>query len=247
NVATSARAPRLLSAIYLGVLIAFALSSLWPLLLRAWFHNSDEYVFAFEVIRFVQLDFHQHFFDMPGTPLMFLASLLWALYYGAACALGLFSFHRGIAEFTFERLPEVFVLLRGLTLFFYCLSLVLVFHLAARLMNRPAAWLATLIMAMSPRYAHMSGFVRVESLAICLMLAGLVVLVRAVERRPVEEEAGTRRWWNSIDAMSLAGVLVGLGAATRLHGVTAALPALALLIVLARQEPPADYPRWVKI
>ena len=232
---------------YLCVLIAFALWEMWPSLFRAWFFSSDEYVFAFEVIRFIQRDFRQHFFDMPGTPLMMLASILWALYYGANCALGIVSSQRGILAFTLDRLPALFVLLRGMTVFFYCVSLVLLFRLAARLMNRPAAWVATFILAMSPLYATISSFVRVESLSICFMLAGFLVLVHALDRPTIDPPA-RRRWLNAIDPKIAAGLLIGLSMATRMHALTASLPAVVLLILLAsRATPSSDYPRWVKV
>ena len=64
-----------------GVLLAtFALYHLRVSLARSWFFSSDEYVFAAEVIRFLHLDFHQYYFDMPGTPYMLLTTVLWALF-----------------------------------------------------------------------------------------------------------------------------------------------------------------------
>ena len=244
---TAGGLPALASAIYVAALIAFALRYLWGTFWIPWFASSDEYVVVFEVIRFVQRDFRQHFFDMPGTPLMALASILWALYYYAGCALRVFSFDRGIAVFTFERLPDLFVLLRGLTLFFFCLSLVLLYRLAARLMNRPAAWVATFVLAMSQLYAAMSSFVRVESLSMCFMLSGLLVLVRALDEAPDGTAAGCRRW-DALDPMLVAGALIGLGAATRLHAITASLPAAAMLLAFApRKLRQVDYPRSVKI
>jgi len=242
----SRRAAAIASAAYLVCLIGFAVHYMWPSLFRVWFFNSDEYVFAIETIRFTQLDFQQRFFDMPGTPLMLVASLLWAGYYGLACAFGFFSASRGIAEFTFERVPNVFVLLRSITLVSYCVSLVLMFRLAARLMNRPAAWVATFILAMSPVYVTIASFVRVEPLSICFMLGGFLVLVRTLD----SQEAGVARgrgWHERIDPVVIAGVLMGLGAATRMHTLTAAVPAAALLIALAARAPaPTDYPRWIK-
>jgi len=180
---------------------------------------------------------------------MLLASALWAVYYGANCAVGMFSAERGIVAFTVDRMPALFVLLRGITLFFYAVSLVLLFRLAARLMNRPAAWVATLILAMSPLYASMSSFVRVESLSICFMLAGFLVLLRALDPPPPAAGPARRRWVDSIDPMIVAGVLIGLSMATRMHALTAALPAVALLILTApgRTPRPNAYPRWVGI
>ena len=64
------------SLIYLALLLTFALRYMLVCLSRSWFFSSDEYVRSGEVIRFLNLDFYQRVFDMPGTPfLMFSAGL----------------------------------------------------------------------------------------------------------------------------------------------------------------------------
>ena len=235
------------SGLYLTLLIAFAVRYMWSSVFRTWFFSSDEYVVAAEVIRFAQLDFRQHFVDMPGTPLMFLGSAVWSVFYFGQCALGRFPLQRGIGEFTFEHLPALFVLLRGLTLFFFCLSIVLLFWLTARLANRATACVAALILAMSPTYASMSSFVRVESLSMCCSLAACLCLLHAVDRPERSDQKPLRALQGFFDWIFLAGVLSGLAAATRLHSIVATLPVLALLLVL---WPPVErhdeYPRWAK-
>ena len=51
------QAGRFASPVYLGALVAFGLYFMWSSLFRRWFASSDEYVFAFEVIRFVKISF----------------------------------------------------------------------------------------------------------------------------------------------------------------------------------------------
>lgn len=239
----------LLSVVYVSVLVAFAVRFMWAPIFRTWFFNADEYVVAAEVIRFAQLDFRQRFFDMPGTPLMLLASAVWGIVYAAHCTLGTFPWERGIGEFTFEHLPALFVVIRGFTLFFFCLSMILLFWLTAWLTNKAAAWVAALILAMSPTYSVVSASIRVESLAISFTLAGLLSLVYALDRPHAPGEHPHRRRWGMFDMVFMAGVFAGLGAATRLHTITASLPVMALVLMLwpPREKDAADYPRWVKI
>src|SRR5713101_4108183 len=60
------RTYNLLAGVYLCLLIGFCVRFMWSSIFRPWFFSSDEYVVVGEVIRFVQLDFRQHFFDMLG-------------------------------------------------------------------------------------------------------------------------------------------------------------------------------------
>src|SRR5579871_3947402 len=72
-----------------GILLAvFSLGYLRIALARSWFFSSDEYVFAAEVIRFLHLDYHQYYFDMPGTPYMMLTAVLWLIFHPLAGWLG---------------------------------------------------------------------------------------------------------------------------------------------------------------
>jgi hypothetical protein len=208
--------------------------------MRTWFFSSDEYVFAAEVIRFGHLDFRQQFFDMPGTPLMMLGALIWSIYYGVHWLVGAVPPAQGLAEFTFQHLPALFVVLRGITLLCFYLSIVLVFLLTKRLANIPGAWVASLIVAMSPIYASISSFVRVESLCVCFILGGLLCLLHALDETP---ESAKRQWFGL-----LAGFLCGLAAATRLHSIIASLPVIVCLITFSSgTASEGDYPRWVKV
>ena len=162
-------------AIYLCALVGFVVSQLWPALFRTWFFSSDEYVIGAEVIRFVHLDMRQHFFDMPGTPFIALTALVWGAYFLTQVVAAGAGFDIGV--FTYQHIEALFVLMRALTLFFFSLSVVLLYALTARLTNRFGAWTASLILATSPIYTSYSSFVRVESLSMCFMLGSLLCLV----------------------------------------------------------------------
>src|SRR5262245_59111991 len=164
----------LLDTLYLAALLAFVAFYLRTALSRSWFYSSDEYVFGAEVLRFLQLDLRQRFFDMPGTPFMFLTTLLWAAHFGVQALAGADGTRTGLALYTFQHIDALFTLMRVLTLLFFGLSVVVLYALAARLTNRMGAWFAALVLATSPTYTTYSSFVRIESLSMCFMLASFL-------------------------------------------------------------------------
>jgi hypothetical protein len=236
------RPDNLISIAYLASLIAFACEYLSRTLFRTWFFSSDEWVFAAEVIRFSNLDFRQHFFDIPGTPFMMLDAAIWSAIYAGARAVGFVPPGTGPGPFAFQHLPALFILMRGTTLVFFLLSAVLLFFLGAALINRAAGALASLLLVMSPTYASYSSFVRTESLALSLMLGAMLWLTRGgvkgseddLSRAPAIKDRATG-----------AGILAGLAAGARLHSMTAVLPVLVLTLWLNRPFRKPAYPAWV--
>src|SRR5206468_3092465 len=172
------------------------------------------------------------------------AAAVWRVAYALASLVGMAGPQDSIGEFTFNHLRGLFILMRTLTMVFYCGSLLLMFWLGARLMNKAAAWTATFILASSTIYASYSSFVRVESLSICFILAGALLLLTDTDRDGIKPALSDRSRW--FDAAFTAGICAGLAAAVRLHSVTASLPLFVLLILMARESAAADYPRWVK-
>jgi hypothetical protein len=233
------RPDNLAAVLYLSCLMVFASYYLGPTLFRTWFFSSDEYVFAAEVIRFAHGDFRQHFFDIPGTLFMLLDTALWCVAYGVGRLSGTVS--SGIGEFTFSHLPALFVLMRATTLFFFLLSLVLFFVLTAKVINRAAAAVASLLLVMSTTYTYYSSFVRTESLALVLMLAALIWLMR--DSSSTSSSAPPRLK----DSAVIAGLLAGFAASARLHSLTAALPALMMILWMRKRPPETEWPRWIVV
>ena len=231
------------SLIYLAILLTFALRYMLVSLSRSWFFSSDEYVIAGEVIRFLSRDLHQRFFDMPGTPLMALAAALWAIFYPFETWFRPDYFSPDIIAFTFNHLDWFFTLLRSCTIFFCAGSLVVLFPVARRVLNHAGACVACLLLMMSSNYASYSSFCRVESMALFLALCALLVLYRALEKHP--DRLGARPSWR--DPMILAGVLVGVSAAARLHSIAASMPLLLLILLFdERVRQRRQYPRWTR-
>lgn len=75
--------------VLLGALLTLSGLELWPTLYKEWFFSSDEYVYVAEVIRFSGGDFRQRFFDIPGTPFMFLTTAVLAFQHAVAILLDL--------------------------------------------------------------------------------------------------------------------------------------------------------------
>lgn len=229
------------SLVYLAIILTFSLKYLLSCLSRSWYYSSDEYVIAAEVIRFLNLDPHQHFFDMPGTPFMMLSAVLWALFYPLQTWYSVDPTSPDIIAFTYHHLDWFFTLLRSCTIFFYAGSLVLLFALARRVLNHAGAFVACLLLMMSPIYANISSFCRVESMAVFLTLSAFLVTYRTIERRP--NRLGSRPSWR--DPMIVAGILIGVATAARLHSVTASIPLLLLILLFDERVPRRqDYPGW---
>jgi hypothetical protein len=228
------------SAVFLAALLLFVLRFMLVGVFTTWFFTMDEYVAVGEVIRFAQHDYNQRFFDMPGTPFFFLAALAWFLVYAPCAILDQGVAAAGIQSFTFGHLQALFETVRGVTLLMFCASVLLLFCLTSKLLDTAAGRLAALILAMSPTYTNYSSFVRVESMAMCLVIGALLCLAYASDRRHFRHPF--------LDLVLLAGFLAGAAAGTRLHSMTASLPALFLVQIASPRSPtPDDYPRWVKV
>jgi dolichyl-phosphate-mannose-protein mannosyltransferase len=226
-----------LAICFLVAMVAYEAWYLTPSLFRAWYFSSDEYVMVAEVIRFLHLDFDQHFFDMPGTPLMILTAIIWLPTYAVGSAFGFSPSGAGLEHFTFDHLSLLFTLMRGETLFFALCSIVLIFFLASRLTNPAGGCVAALFLMMSPTYTSYSSFIRVESLSMCLILGSIFCMLRALRdsRTSPGGVPAEGRW------ILLSGLLAGLAAATRLHSITASLP-LLLLLLFMDEKPLPQYP-----
>lgn len=216
---------RLAIAIFLSLTIWHVTRMLRPSLALPWFTSSDENVLIADVIRFSDLDFRQGFFDMPGTPLMLLGAFEWRLYYffaGLAHSAG-----AGLNLFTFQHLQSLFTLMRVDNLVFFILSALLLFRIVYKAANEYAGAAAALLLLMNAAYEGTVPLLRVEPIAMCFMLAAILVLS--------EFKSPVSSFW--------AGVLCGLGAACRLHSITASLPLLVLLLIFGARASGNEYSR----
>jgi len=119
---------------------------------------------------------------MPGTPFIFVAAALWRLFYTFEMMKSTAA--QGFTDFTFQHINWLFIMTRGMTLFFYGVSIVLFYRVARRVVTHTGACLGTLLLMMAPVYASYSTFVRVESMAMCLVLGAILVTYYAIEQRP---------------------------------------------------------------
>ncbi len=216
----SARAERIGAALFVSALVAFSAWYLAPSLFRAWFYRSDEYAVIGEVIRFLHLDFRQHYFDMPDTPLMLVSAAVWGFIYGIA------GHGAGIDQFTLLHLPRLFELVRAASFLTGLLGIVLVYVLASRLTNRAGGCVASMLLAMCPVYGWAESTIRPEPPVVCLFVLSIFCLQRALAKAQA-------KW------LFASGLLAGLAAAMRFHSITATLPVLLMILLF---EPGPEYP-----
>ena len=196
-----ARAERIGAALFVSALVAFSAWYLAPSLFRAWFYRSDEYVVIGEIIRFLHVDFRQHYFDMPDTPLMFASAALWGFAYAVA------GHGAGIDAFTLQHLPALFGMVRAASFLTGLLAIVLVFLLASKMTNVAGGCVAAMVVAMCPIFAWTESTIRPEPPVICLFVLAVFAL--------------QREW------IFASGLFAGMAAALQFHSITATLPGIA--------------------
>jgi hypothetical protein len=216
---------RRLGWLAVAALVVFQLVRMVPCLWMPWFQNSDELVMGYEAIRFMRLDFHQHFFDIPGTPFMALTALLWAAGHRILLLCGLIDMG-GPSSFAFAHLDGLFALMRAEVLAFYAGSIALTYVLGRRLSNVCGGCVAALMLATLPTYCGCCQLARTESMGICLSLAAVYWAMRA-------RETGKMRF------PLLAGLAAGVATTCRFHCALATLPVLLGVHFLYRPACPA--------
>lgn len=137
----------------LSLIIAYSLLLTgYPAITFPWYLNTEEFPYIQEILRFVELDFRQQFFDIPGTPLMFLGTFFWSIYYGFSVLVGYAHPSEGIRYFSFEHMQSLYLLMRILSYCFYILSIVLTFLITRRLTNVVGGLVAASLLSLSPIY-----------------------------------------------------------------------------------------------
>lgn len=204
-------------------LIIYTVNLLSKGLVTPWYGNSDEVVYAAEVIKFLDLNFNQNFFDIPGTPFMFLTTILWAGWYGLLHIAGQVDTAVGIKLFTFQHLQDLYFLMRLLVLIFYATSIALTCICGKRLTNAVGGCIAALFLAFFLPYAAYSSFIRTESMGITLALTALYLTLDAIA-------------FGKIKYFFIAGILSGVATAARFHFAFATLPIIIPLYFLTRKQ-----------
>ncbi len=180
-------AERIGAALFVSALVAFSAWYLTPSLFRAWFYRSDEYAVIGEVLRFLHLDFRQHYFDMPDTPLMLASAAVWGVIYGLA------GHGVGIDQFTLHHLARLFEMVRAASFLTGLLGIVLVYLLGSNLTNRAGGCVAAMLLAMCPVYGWTESTIRPEPPVVCLFILSIFCLQRARDQNHLRTRAAPYR------------------------------------------------------
>ncbi|MGI0486951.1 glycosyltransferase family 39 protein [Pantanalinema rosaneae CENA516] len=199
--------------ILLGIIIYSSCIAAYPNLTLPWYFNTEEFPYIQEVLRFIKLDFRQQFFDIPGTPLMFLGTLIWSAYYRVYLILGLTNQSHGIRYFSFEHLQSLYLLMRFISYFFYVLSIVLAYAIARRLTNPMGGLVTALLLGVSPTYGSTITHLRIEPTNLSLVLLSVWLILKALDTQ-------------SYRIYLISGIIAGLAMAARFQSMLAILPIL---------------------
>jgi len=207
----------------LALLIIYSVSIVaYPNLFFPWFINTEEFPYIQEILRFTELDFRQQFFDIPGTPLIFIGSVFWTLFYLICIVFGQADSSMGIRYFTFENMQSLYYLMRIISYVFYIISIVLTYKIAQRLTSSLGGLFAALLLALSPIYTLTIQHLRIEPMSLALVLLSIWCVLRAIDNQSYRDYL-------------LSGVFAGLAMAARFPSVLAGLPVAIAYTFVAPQ------------
>lgn len=206
--------PAIAVGIVLTAILLYSVTiAAYPTIIYPWYSNTEEFPYIQEIIRFSAGDFRQEFFDIPGTPLMAIGTLLWSSYYWLLSLLGNSDTTQGIRYFSFKHMQELYLLMRIISYLFYILSVVLTYKISARLTNWVGGLVSALMLALSPIYSQTLWHLRIESTSLGFVLLAVWLILLALEHK-------------SYKLYLLSGVMAGLAMATRYPSISAGIPIL---------------------
>jgi 4-amino-4-deoxy-L-arabinose transferase-like glycosyltransferase len=184
-------------------------------------YNLDEMQIIGPIMdNFFQGDLNPHWFEQPGSSLMYILFGAIGLYYNLGHSLGNFP---TIASFLNSFLSDptaVFLIGRTVVILFGTFSIWLVFLIARRCFNRPTALIASLFFAVSPMHITHSRIIRTDVTAAFFMLLAIVFLFRFLDT-------------GKLYAIIISGLSVGIGSAAKYPSAAIMLPLLVLLLFYA--------------
>jgi hypothetical protein len=208
-----------LFALLVGVIGYATFTAAYPAVFFPWYYNTEEFPYVQEILRFVELDFRQEFFDIPGTPLMMLGTLLWWPYYLVQWVVGDPSAAHGVRFFTFEHLQALYVLLRLVSCVMYAAVVLLTYVIGRRLTNPAGGLVAAILLALHPILGMTVYHLRIEPTSLMLVLLALWLLLKALDAQRYR-------------LFLASGVCAGLAMAARFPSASAALPVLCLYCMM---------------
>lgn len=110
-------------------------------------------------------------------------------------------------------MQSLYLLMRVISYFFYCLSIVFIYSIARRLTNLIGGLVAALLLGISPIYGLTATHLRIEPINLGLILLSVWIILKALDLQ-------------SYKLYLLSGIIAGLAMATRFQSMLAILPLL---------------------
>ena len=211
-----------------GVVIALEVG---PTFTLPWWTNTEEFPYAQEVVRFLSGDFHQRFFDIPGTPLMVISTALFAIPHWV---MGLGAHGSAFSLFS-RQMTALFELMRAIEVIAFVASGCFIYLTTRRFASRWASGLAAAVLAASPVLYTTIGYTRIEAMGVMLVSASIYVWVRGLASRRLVTFAGV-------------GLIAGVAMAARFPLGLATLPMFAAqALVFPSELRPSRWTRPLQI
>ncbi len=192
-------------------------------------YASDELQFVEATIRLLaDRTLNPAYFAQPGTPLMYLAALMFAIIIGAGMLVGIFP-SLDAASTLYHSDPTIYYL--SYRLLVGCIdvgNILLVYAIGRHLFNHRIGLIAALIYALSPVNIYVAKVIRADALMLFFILAALWFCLRLLER-------------NSWRDYLLAGFFTGLAIVSKYPAATFIPVLIVAHLMLWRREGKADH------
>jgi hypothetical protein len=210
--------PRIQNAaprIAVAIVAAFAVgTAVLPTLFYPWFFSTEEAPYGQEAVRFITGDFHQRFFDIPGTPFMALAALVFK-----TALVGLYGWNAD----PFSHLDLLFSIMRGLSGLAFAAAVLCMYLATRQIASTCAALLAAAVLALHPILATTLTHTRIEPTAVFIVSAAILAWLRGIVTGGL--------WF-----FRIAGLLAGLAMAARFQLALTLLPVFVAYAFVYTQQ-----------
>ena len=184
-------------------------------------YNLDEMQIIGPIMdNFFRGDLNPHWFEQPGSALMYILFGAIGIYYNLGHLLGNFPAIPSFLNSFHSDPTAIFLIGRTVTVLFGTSSILMVFLIARRCFNKPTALIAAIFLAVSPMHITHSRIIRTDITASFFILLAVYFMIRFVD---------TGRLY----AIIISGLSAGISTATKYPSAAIMLPLLIFLYLYA--------------